>query len=317
VNSFPPQWQDLGLFSSNHDRHVEIKNKRIGGYSDGLKRKPFGCLRKFGYLTLTCLSSSWSRPRSHAPRLTKDQSAYDSRHLRRGCSRRASHPLEYGPGNHPATEPATPASTFSRSELDTTRVATAKGFAKTTRKPGSGRRATPLVNVHSNPAPRLKRRVTTLRRCCRLKKLRSQSSSGERQQPALNGRNFTFLAQLGAGMQTPQADTRGNAARGIFRNGLRPRKTITCSMASITLQRRRLPQRNQLRHPARSTPSRSSRSRQRISAPNSAAQPARSERKHQVRNNSLTARPGSFSATINSMRDWFEDNNGTKKANCA
>jgi hypothetical protein len=28
----------------------------------------------------------------------------------------------------------------------------------------------------------------------------------------LNGRNFTFLAQLGAGMQTPQADTRGNAA---------------------------------------------------------------------------------------------------------
>jgi len=30
----------------------------------------------------------------------------------------------------------------------------------------------------------------------------------------LNGRNFTFLAQLGAGMQTPQADGRGNAANG-------------------------------------------------------------------------------------------------------
>jgi len=30
----------------------------------------------------------------------------------------------------------------------------------------------------------------------------------------VNGRNFTFLAQLGAGMQTPQADTRGNAASG-------------------------------------------------------------------------------------------------------
>src|SRR5579863_10181917 len=30
----------------------------------------------------------------------------------------------------------------------------------------------------------------------------------------LNGRNFTFLAQLGAGMNTPQADTRGNAASG-------------------------------------------------------------------------------------------------------
>ena len=39
----------------------------------------------------------------------------------------------------------------------------------------------------------------------------------------LNGRNFTFLAQLGAGMQTPQADTRGNAAYGAFSaNGLRP-----------------------------------------------------------------------------------------------
>ena len=39
----------------------------------------------------------------------------------------------------------------------------------------------------------------------------------------LNGRNFTFLAQIGAGMQTPQADTRGNAASGAFSaNGLRP-----------------------------------------------------------------------------------------------
>jgi hypothetical protein len=39
----------------------------------------------------------------------------------------------------------------------------------------------------------------------------------------LNGRNFTFLAQLGAGVNTPQADTRGNAANGAFSaNGLRP-----------------------------------------------------------------------------------------------
>jgi hypothetical protein len=39
----------------------------------------------------------------------------------------------------------------------------------------------------------------------------------------LNGRNFTFLAQLGAGTQSPQADTRGNAATGAFSaNGLRP-----------------------------------------------------------------------------------------------
>jgi hypothetical protein len=38
----------------------------------------------------------------------------------------------------------------------------------------------------------------------------------------LNGRNFTFLAQLSAGVNTPQADTRGNAASGAFTaNGLR------------------------------------------------------------------------------------------------
>src|SRR6266576_2747152 len=39
----------------------------------------------------------------------------------------------------------------------------------------------------------------------------------------LNGRNFTFLAQLSAGVNSPQADTRGNAASGAFAaNGNRP-----------------------------------------------------------------------------------------------
>jgi hypothetical protein len=39
----------------------------------------------------------------------------------------------------------------------------------------------------------------------------------------LNGRNFTFLAQLAPGVQSSQADTRGNAASGAFSaNGLRP-----------------------------------------------------------------------------------------------
>jgi hypothetical protein len=38
----------------------------------------------------------------------------------------------------------------------------------------------------------------------------------------LNGRNFTFLAQTVAGVNTPQADTRGNAANGAFTaNGVR------------------------------------------------------------------------------------------------
>ena len=40
---------------------------------------------------------------------------------------------------------------------------------------------------------------------------------------SLNGRNFTFLAQLAAGVNSPQADTRGNAATGAFAaNGNRP-----------------------------------------------------------------------------------------------
>src|SRR5215470_5182281 len=39
----------------------------------------------------------------------------------------------------------------------------------------------------------------------------------------LNGRNFTFLAQLAAGVNSPQADTRGNASTGAFAaNGSRP-----------------------------------------------------------------------------------------------
>jgi hypothetical protein len=39
----------------------------------------------------------------------------------------------------------------------------------------------------------------------------------------LNGRNFTFLAQLAAGVNTPQADSRGNATSGAFAaNGSRP-----------------------------------------------------------------------------------------------
>jgi hypothetical protein len=104
---------------------------------------------------------------------------------------------------------------------------TANGFAKMTRtnltvqvaqalevdislKPGS---ATETVQV--NEAPPL---LQT-----------EEASTGQvigRQQVdelPLNGRNIMFLAQLGAGMQTPQADTRGNAASGAFSaNGQRP-----------------------------------------------------------------------------------------------
>ena len=64
----------------------------------------------------------------------------------------------------------------------------------------------------------------------------------------LNGRNFTFLAQLGAGVNTPQADTRGNAASGAFSaNGLRPaQNNYLLGRYRQQLQCRRLPEWNQL-----------------------------------------------------------------------
>src|SRR4051794_21223488 len=104
---------------------------------------------------------------------------------------------------------------------------TAKGFSKTTQKnvkvqvaqvvqanvslkPGA---ATETVEVNTAP-PVLQTEEASLGQVI-----------GEAQvnNLPLNGRNFTFLAQLGAGMNTPQADTRGNAASGAFSaNGLRP-----------------------------------------------------------------------------------------------
>ena len=51
----------------------------------------------------------------------------------------------------------------------------------------------------------------------------------------LNGRNFTFLAQLAAGVNSPQADTRGNAASGALPpTETDRRKTTTCSTESTT-----------------------------------------------------------------------------------
>jgi len=103
----------------------------------------------------------------------------------------------------------------------------AKGFAKTTQsnitvnvaqyltaniqlKPGA---ATETVEVSTAP-PLLQTEEASVGQVI---------STQEVNNLPLNGRNFTFLAQLGAGMQTPQADTRGNAASGAFSaNGLRP-----------------------------------------------------------------------------------------------
>jgi hypothetical protein len=105
--------------------------------------------------------------------------------------------------------------------------ATAKGFSKTTQKNLTVNVAqTLLVNVQlklgaatetvevSTAPPLLQTEEASVGQVITQESVNSLP---------LNGRNFTFLAQLGAGMQTPQADTRGNAASGAFSaNGLRP-----------------------------------------------------------------------------------------------
>ena len=104
---------------------------------------------------------------------------------------------------------------------------TAKGFAKTTQKNVTLNVAQVLqVNV----ALKLGAATETVEVNTAPPLLQTEEASvgqviGSQEVNALplNGRNFTFLAQLGAGMQTPQADTRGNAASGAFSaNGLRP-----------------------------------------------------------------------------------------------
>jgi hypothetical protein len=104
---------------------------------------------------------------------------------------------------------------------------TAKGFSKTTQK-----------NVHVNVAQVVQANIAlkpgaateTVEVNTAPPVLQTEEASvgqvigeAEVNNLPLNGRNFTFLAQLGAGMQTPQADGRGNAANGAFSaNGLRP-----------------------------------------------------------------------------------------------
>lgn len=104
---------------------------------------------------------------------------------------------------------------------------TAKGFATTTQTNLTVQVAQALeVNVSLKPGTALETiQVTEAPPLLQTE----ESSVGQvigRQQVndlPLNGRNFTFLAQLGAGMQTPEADTRGNAASGAFSaNGERP-----------------------------------------------------------------------------------------------
>lgn len=105
--------------------------------------------------------------------------------------------------------------------------ATAKGFAKTTQQNLVLQVAqTLLVNIQLKPGAATETvEVTTAPPLLQTEEASVGQIIGSESVNSLplNGRNFTFLAQLGAGMQTPEADTRGNAASGAFSaNGLRP-----------------------------------------------------------------------------------------------
>ncbi len=103
----------------------------------------------------------------------------------------------------------------------------AKGFATTTQTNLTVLVATPLtVNVTLKPGAASETvQVTSAPPLLQTEEASTGQVIGRQEvnDLPLNGRNFTFLAQLGAGMQTPQDDTRGNAASGAFSaNGERP-----------------------------------------------------------------------------------------------
>ncbi|MGH9605680.1 MAG: carboxypeptidase regulatory-like domain-containing protein [Terracidiphilus sp.] len=104
---------------------------------------------------------------------------------------------------------------------------TAKGFATTTQTNLTVNVAQALqVNVTLKPGAASETiQVTSAPPLLQTQEASTGQVIGRQEVNALplNGRNFTFLAQLGAGMQTPEADTRGNAASGAFSaNGERP-----------------------------------------------------------------------------------------------
>jgi len=106
-------------------------------------------------------------------------------------------------------------------------TATAKGFAKTTQTNLTLEVAQTLeVNITLKPgAANETVEVTEAPPLLQTEEASTGQVIGRQQvnDLPLNGRNFTFLAQLGAGMQSPEADTRGNAASGAFSaNGERP-----------------------------------------------------------------------------------------------
>ena len=196
----------------------------------GLDRKSFSCLRAFGYVVLTCLlfltvSSHYAFGQVDEGSITG--TVEDTTGAVVGGAQVTLVNTDQGitletktNGNGSYTFSPIRAGHFSLTVV-------AKGFSKTTQKNITLQVAQAMqLNVQLKLGAATETvEVTTAPPLMQTEEASVGQVIGAEQvnDLPLNGRNFTFLAQLGAGMQTPQADTRGNAASGAFSaNGLRP-----------------------------------------------------------------------------------------------
>jgi len=196
----------------------------------GLDRNAVGWLRKFGYLTLTCLLFLLI-PSRHAFGQVDEGSITGTVQDATGAVIPGAQVILLNTDQGITLETRSSSSgayTFSPVRVGHYKVsATAKGFSKTTQENLEVNVAQSLlVNIQLKLGAATETvEVSTAPPLMQTEEASVGQVIGEQQvnDLPLNGRNFTFLAQLGAGMQTPQADTRGNAASGAFSaNGLRP-----------------------------------------------------------------------------------------------
>jgi hypothetical protein len=196
----------------------------------GHDRSAVGRLRKFGYLTLTCLvfilvASQYAFAQVDEGSITG--TVQDATGAVVAGAQVTLLNTDQGITLQTRTS-GSGAYTFSPVRVGHYKVsATAKGFSKTTQENLTVNvEQTLLVNIQLKLGAATETvEVSTAPPLMQTEEASVGQVIGEEQvnDLPLNGRNFTFLAQLGAGMQTPQADTRGNAASGAFSaNGLRP-----------------------------------------------------------------------------------------------
>jgi hypothetical protein len=196
----------------------------------GLDRNSVGWLRKFGYLTLTCFVFVLVASQCAFAQVDEGSITGTVQDATGAVVAGAQVTLlntDQGITLQTRTSNSG-AYTFSPVRVGHYKVsATAKGFAKTTQENLEVNVAQALlVNIQLKLGAATETvEVSTAPPLMQTEEASVGQVIGEQQvnDLPLNGRNFTFLAQLGAGMQTPQADTRGNAASGAFSaNGLRP-----------------------------------------------------------------------------------------------